>query len=78
MMEGCSLRASENNPATSLFDSPNHLSVSDETLTLMKVAPDSLARDCEQVAKFSYTTPGLHASITPTFASIVLPQPGGP
>ena len=43
MMQGCVFSARPNRPATSLFDSPNHLFVSEEIATLMKVAPDSLA-----------------------------------
>jgi len=46
MMEGCSLRASENRAETSLLLSPNHLSVRVETCMLIKVAPDSLASAC--------------------------------
>lgn len=43
MMEGCSFFAREKRAATSLLDSPNHLSVKVETCMLMKVAPDSFA-----------------------------------
>ena len=57
MMLGCVFRARLNNPATNLFDSPNHLFVNTDAAMLMKVAFDSFAR---------------------AFASIVLPQPGGP
>lgn len=42
-MQGWVFRARLNRPATSLFDSPNHLFVREEIATLMKVAPDSLA-----------------------------------
>lgn len=44
MMLGCVFLASLNRPATSLFDSPNHLFVRTEAAMLMKVAPDSFAR----------------------------------
>ena len=43
MMQGCVFRARLNRPATSLFDSPNHLFVRTEIATLINVAPDSLA-----------------------------------
>jgi hypothetical protein len=43
MMQGCVFRARLNRPATSLFDSPNHLFVRAEIATLMNVAFDSFA-----------------------------------
>lgn len=43
MMLGWVLRAKLNSPATSLFDSPNHLLVRTEAAMLINVAPDSLA-----------------------------------
>ncbi len=44
MILGCVFRARLNNPATNLFDSPNHLFVNTDAAMLMKVAPDSFAR----------------------------------
>src|SRR5216683_7015566 len=44
MILGCVFRARLNSPATSLFDSPNHLFVNTDAVMLMKVAPDSFAR----------------------------------
>jgi len=44
IMLGAVFLASENRAATSLFDSPNHLLLKDDTGMLMNVAPDSFAR----------------------------------
>jgi len=43
MMLGCVLRARLKSPATSLFDSPNHLFMRTDAAMLIKVAPDSFA-----------------------------------
>lgn len=44
MIEGCNFFASENKAATSLLESPNHFDTRIEIGTLIKVAPDSLAK----------------------------------
>ena len=62
MMQGCAFRARLNSPATSLFDSPNHLFVRTEIATLMNVAPDSLAR---AFASIVFPHPGGPKSRTP-------------
>ena len=59
---GCVFRARPNNPATSLFDSPNHLFVNTDAAMLMKVAPDSLAR---ALASIVFPHPGGPYSRTP-------------
>lgn len=59
---GCVLRAKENNPATSLFDSPYHLLVSTDAAMLMNVAPDSFAR---ALASMVFPHPGGPKSKTP-------------
>lgn len=63
---GCVFRARLNNPATNLFDSPNHLFVNTEAAMLMKVAPDSLAR---ALASIVFPHPGGPYSRTPLGAA---------
>ncbi len=63
---GCVFRARPNNPATNLFDSPNHLFVNTDAAMLMKVAPDSLAR---ALASIVFPHPGGPYSSTPLGAA---------
>jgi hypothetical protein len=66
MIQGCVFRARPNNPATNLFDSPNHLFVNTDAAMLMKVAPDSLAR---ALASIVFPHPGGPYSRTPLGAA---------
>jgi hypothetical protein len=66
IMLGCVFCARLNNPATNLFDSPNHLFVNTDAAMLMKVAPDSLAR---ALASIVFPHPGGPYSRTPLGAA---------
>jgi len=72
IIQGWAFRARLNKPATSLFDSPNHLFVRTEMATLINVAPDSLA---SAFASIVFPHPGGPKRRTPFGAPARMEEP---